>query len=632
MKRLSQQELTLTRSLVKSPFDDLLSAEPITSDSPLETRIDRLSQLLDGLNALEKECQIVEKTNATLTLGGMLLGGLAVSSCAALGFLGAAVVPIVAGASIIGLLGSAGTQQAKIMKLEKTSEQFRLAISSSPVVYWAALWQIGGTELFMSAVEDAADVTVIDGEIHYKGENPLTKAITKVARYRGWHYDDLLNACETVANDYAENTPVLGQKRPSFPNAPQKPSIAPQQKAAAAIDFAATIGADLAEGVERAKEERRAGLKTQPLNEESHPPVTRIQPSVLPAVDVVNKQTQDIVELILSSVNSLAFIGGQRCGKSLLMAIASRIGVQRGKFKGAFVISSLAKAGEDDHYWQHCATKTFYDLAVIVDKTNYYQQYLDTIRAFKKAANAQNPQLLIIDEFAYLCERLEDDLKRKDTELGLVALELMQEIAELASVVASGGAKRGWYLWLGSPKGAIGNMGRGGKAMKELSLIFCAIPPGTRVDSNGVTVQWDENLCNATALNWKALSKPPRGVEHDLGDRIVWMNGKWYAKSSYTLEAIVTPIDQTSTIETIAAEDALSSNDRQSLKTAVAVQDKSQVDVMIELLEKSKSQTIEEFIQYDLKAGHRINEVKPRIIAVLKRYNRPDLLKRFSVN
>ena len=208
----------------------------------------------------------------------------------------------------------------------------------------------------------------------------------------------------------------------------------------------------------------------------------------------------------------------------------------------------------------------------------------------------------------------------------------MQEIAELASVVASWGAKRGWYLWLGSPKGAIGNMGRGGKAMKELSLIFCAIPPGTRVDSNGVTVQWDENLCNATALNWKALSKPPRGVEHDLGDRIVWMNGKWYAKSSYTLEAIVTPIDQTSTIETIAAEDALSSNDRQSLKTAVAVQDKSQVDVMIELLEKSKSQTIEEFIQYDLKAGHRINEVKPRIIAVLKRYNRPDLLKRFSVN
>jgi len=620
MDLIPESELNL-RNVTADPIGEIIRSSTVIREMNLGVRTRLIAELIVKIDELEDQGDKTFSRNMMLGIGSSFSMAAAIASTGAL----APVAGICLSVSALGSWGACMyevfTENLKLEPIRDALKRLSLALKSAPTDKWAAVWAVAGDDIFIYALKEATKGDIVRNQLVQVGsDRPIDRAIDCVAAFKGLTYEAITASARAVLTGKIPSPTI----QPELPTQP-KPTFE-------AIDVAAVIGADLAEGVERAKEERRAGLKTQPLNEASHPPVTRIQPSVLPTVDVVNKQTQDIVELILSSVNSLAFIGGQRCGKSLLMAIASRIGVQRGKFKGAFVISSLAKAGEDDHYWQHCATKTFYDLAVIVDKTNYYQQYLDTIRAFKKAANAQNPQLLIIDEFAYLCERLEDDLKRKDTELGLVALELMQEIAELASVVASGGAKRGWYLWLGSPKGAIGNMGRGGKAMKELSLIFCAIPPGTRVDSNGVTVQWDENLCNATALNWKALSKPPRGVEHDLGDRIVWMNGKWYAKSSYTLEAIVTPIDQTSTIETIAAEDALSSNDRQSLKTAVAVQDKSQADVMIELLEKSKSQTIEEFIQYDLKAGHRVNEVKPRIISVLKRYNRPDLLKRFSIS
>jgi hypothetical protein len=310
------------------------------------------------------------------------------------------------------------------------------------------------------------------------------------------------------------------------------------------------------------------------------------------------------------------------------MAIASRIGLQRKRFNGVFVISSLTKAGEDENYWSHCSTKTFYDLKKVVDKTPYYERYLETIRRFKEIADDHNPQLLIIDEYAYLCERLEDDIKDKNP----IAIELMKELADIGSVLASGGAKNGWYVWAGSPQGNIGFMGRGGSVLKKMALVFCAISPGVEIPTGTGSVKWDEELCAAAAVNWKSLRPPARGAANDLGDRIVWMQGKWQGGTSYELEAIVAPIDQTPTIAAIVAEDALSTDERKSLKTAVAVQASSQAEVMIGMLERSSSQTLDEFIESELGAGGRVDEVKPRIIAVLKRSGREDLLKRFAAN
>jgi hypothetical protein len=66
------------------------------------------------------------------------------------------------------------------------------------------------------------------------------------------------------------------------------------------------------------------------------------------------------------------------------------------------------------------------------------------------------------------------------------------------------------------------------------------------------------------------------------------------------------------------------------------VQEKSRADKlaeeMIAKLESSQCGSLEEFIEYELDAGDRMSEVKPRIIAVLRKYNRQDLLKRFAAN
>jgi hypothetical protein len=316
------------------------------------------------------------------------------------------------------------------------------------------------------------------------------------------------------------------------------------------------------------------------------------------------------------------------------MALASRIGLQTGRFTKVSVISSLTKAGEDSEYWKHCTTQAFYDLKRVINKVEYYEEYLQVIRDFKATATAENPQLLIIDEFSFLAQCLGQD---KDTE---AAEELATELINLATVCGSASEKNGWYVWLGTPQGNVTNIPTELRpVMKQFSLVMAAIAPGVTIPtSTGGNVTWDDTIFTDTERNFPVLKgrMPPRGAAKDLSERIVFLNGKWYKSSKYTLESVVDAVDQTQFKQELVSRDALSSAERKSLKTAVAVQEKSRADKlaeeMIAKLESSQSRSLEEFIEYELDAGDRMSEVKPRIIAVLRKYNRQDLLKRFAAN
>jgi hypothetical protein len=467
-------------------------------------------------------------------------------------------------------------------------------------------------------------------------DRPIDRAIDCVAAFKGLTYEEITASARAILSGKTpERTELFDhQLNQSYSATPapaiqSQPSVKPQQSFEA-IDVAMAIGADLADGVERAKEERKAALRVEPPVQ----PVTRIQPPVLPTVDVVDKRTQDIVELILKVTNSLTFIGAQRCGKSYLMALASRIGLQTGRFTKVSVISSLTKAGEDSEYWKHCTTQAFYDLKRVINKVEYYEEYLQVIRDFKATATAENPQLLIIDEFSFLAQCLGQD---KDTE---AAEELAIELINLATVCGSASEKNGWYVWLGTPQGNVTNIPTELRpVMKQFSLVMAAIAPGVTIPtSTGGNVTWDDTIFTDTERNFPVLKgrMPPRGAAKDLSERIVFLNGKWYKSSKYTLESVVDAVDQTQFKQELASRDALSSAERKSLKTAVAVQEKSRADKlaeeMIAKLESSQSRSLEEFIEYELGAGDRMSEVKPRIIAVLRKYNRQDLLKRFAAN
>ena len=589
-------------AIAADPIATIIKASTVVRDMNLSVRARFLAELITKIEEVQQQAESQYASNTMFGIGAAFATLMTLATAGTF-------VPIVGATLSVISLGASGTclynvliNNAKLEPAQHGLEKLRLALKSAGTDKWAAIWQVAGNDIFIYALKEAVKGEVVGGKlVQVGGDPPIDRAIDTIAAFQGSTYEAVADAARAFLNGKAiQQAPSAPPAQPTIKEPPQRPSFNP-------VDAAASIGEELSQGYQSSKEQQ-AMLQQQPT---------------VP----VAKQNRDIVDTILGSVNSLAFIGTMRCGKSMLMATASRIGVQRGKFKTVNVISSLAKAGEDSKYWSHCKNQTFYDLAAVVDKTSYYGYFLDTIRNFKKTATCDNPQLLIIDEFAYLCESLDSDVKNKNE----TASDLIKEIADLGAVVASGGAKRGWYVWIGSPQGAIGDMGRGGRVMKKLSLVFCAIAPGAIANTKGLDVVWNDNLCDATARNWTSLSRPPRGVAHDLSERIVWFNGKWHASSGYDLNTIAVPQNQKPALDAIATDDALSRNERQVLRAAVATQERTHTDIMIEMLERSRSDTLDAFIATDIKAGHRAAELKPHIIRILNQRKRYDLLQRFGV-
>lgn len=604
---IPEREIELNQQFTSNPISNIVHGALMVRDMPLKARVEFLAELIQKLDRLHDQGEETFGRNTFMGIGSSFAMAAAVATSSALNPLAGMLLSGAAVLSWGGSMYEIFNENTKLEPVKDKLQRLSLALKSDETRKWAALWSFCGDEVFVAALEEASAGHVSGGKlIRLDRDTPIQKAIDIISRYKGMSYDDVVVSVRGILD--GRQPQVASAPQYQIPTPAPQVELAPQQKIVEALPI----------------QDSPPVYATTKIQE----PTTVLQQYSSGSLDL---NTKDIVDFILACVNSLAFIGGQRCGKSLLMAISSRIGVNNGKFNTVFVISSLAKKGEDDHYWAHCKVQTFYDLAVIVDKTPYYQEFLNTIRQFKKTTNADNPQLLIIDEFPYLCERLEDDIKDKNE----VAIELMKEIANIGSVVASGGAKRGWYVWLGSPKGAIGEMGRGGKVMKSFSLCFCAVAPGATVDSNGVHVNWDSNLFSATKLNFPGLKEPTSGVAEDLSDRIIFFNGKWYAKSSNELSDIPVPQSPPKAITpaAVVTEDALMPKEREQLGSRIATTQKkqqSQAEMLIERIEQSQSATLEGFIIRELKCADKLDEMMAVIPVMLEKMGRSDLLGKFQ--
>lgn len=615
MSFIQNREIELNKQFTSNPIAEVVRGAMMVRDMPLSVRIEFLAELIQKLNKLHEQGEETFGRNTFMGIGSSFAMAAAVATSSALNPLAGMLLSGAAVVSWSGSMYEIFNENTKLEPVKDKLQRLSLALQSDETKKWAALWAFSGDDIFVAALEEASAGHVSAGRlIRLDKDTPLQKAIDIISRYKGLTYDDVI----------VNVRGILEGKQPQIKTIPTQPQYQQIQQAPPSPIVATPV--------------MQPEVVYHPIPDPTQSTVIQQPATVLQHESVEARGgsggTRDIVDLILGCVNSLAFIGGQRCGKSLLMAIASRIGLSKGKFNQVFVISSLAKKGEDDHYWMHCGTQTFYDLAVVIDKTPKYKEFLKTIRQFKKTTNAENPQLLIIDEFPYLCERLEDDIKEGNA----IAADLMKEIANIGSVVASGGAKRGWYIWLGSPKGTIGEMGRGGKVMKMFTLCFCAVAPDATVDSNGVDVDWDSGLYSATKLNFPALKEPARGIAEDLSDRIIFFNGKWYAKTHHDLSRLPVPQQQPKAVTpvSIVTEDALVPHERAELNTVLSVsksiqksQNQTQTDILIEKIEQSKCSTLEGFIIRELKCADKLEEMMGAIPMILERVGRSDLLEKF---
>jgi len=323
--------------------------------------------------------------------------------------------------------------------------------------------------------------------------------------------------------------PTLGKQPPIIQPEPKAKSLAevlPEPVMSKAIGNATRLGA----------------IAVEPLPDTDDDDVWAMPSPVLPSVGSMANTEQpqpdayqqpDITDFIIEQGNSLVFLGGQGVGKSRLMAITSQRGLEQGKYKHVTALSGLAKANEDPIYWQHCVNQLFFDLAPMNDRDRELAlaKQLKAIQDFKSAANSENPGLLILDEIAFQAALLARSGEHT------VQYALQKEITDILRVVCSGGAKRGWFVWVGTPQGAIGDMGDIGRAIKKLKPVCCAIAPMSVVKSRGHSTTWDEGLYQAAKLNFPALSFPPS----TMSDHIVFFDGRWLPQTRYELQAAKVP-------------------------------------------------------------------------------------------
>jgi hypothetical protein len=316
-----------------------------------------------------------------------------------------------------------------------------------------------------------------------------------------------------------------------------------------------------------------------------------------PAKELPVVNTTDVVNTILKIVNSLVFVGGQRCGKSYLMAIASQQGLKSGKFKGVCAISAMSIPGEDNHYWQHCAYQYHCDLSRSEDREREYIKYLKVIALFQQKSSGENPLLLMIDEFAFLSECLAKDAKAKME----TAIDLQDQITGLISALSSGGAKTGRFIWVATPKGKIGSMGECGKFMKSLSLVFAAIKEGEFVTASGLSVGWDEGIFQDTLRNFPNLRKPEGSEKYNLDTRIVFAGNRWYNQTELGLDATLSIPPKTVTTNHAIANEY---SEKKSVQAA-----------MVAALRATSYRTLWEFAKWEM-ACDTNDEIKELLSAI----------------
>lgn len=575
-----QDSIELVPALVRDPFPYLFNLA-IPANASIAIKAQYLKDFCLAISAIEDSTEEVFTRNHWMGITSGFSAAIAIAASSAMVPLAGSVVSCVAIASAIGAIADSYFSKYKIEPVIDHLTRHRIAIESQKSIHWAALWEITSSELFCKAVSYSARGFVSQGKLIQQGkDSPFIRAIDYVAESMGAEYDAVIDAIDlAIAGKQSQlQTPGVSRETRTFPESKARLPIMPSMGTAIA-DY-----------------ESPPAPKSQESDEISLPSSVKGFPI---------SDATDVVDTILKAVNSLVFIGGQRCGKSYLMTIASQQGLKSGKFKGVCVISAMSIPGEDDNYWRHCIYQYHCDLSKSIDREREYIRYLKVIAAFQKESSAENPLLLMIDEFSFLAECLTKDVRAKMQ----TAIDLQDQITGMISALSSGGAKTGRFIWVAMPKGKIGSMGECGKFVKSLSLVFAAIKEGESVNVNRLAVGWDEGIFQDTFRNFPNLRKPEGSERYDLDTRVVFVGNKWYNQTKLSLDpALSVPSRSPSTTASITANPAIANeHSEEEKKTAQAA--------MVAALRATSYHTLWEFAKREMECESN-DEIKELLSAI----------------
>ena len=223
-------------------------------------------------------------------------------------------------------------------------------------------------------------------------------------------------------------------------------------------------------------------------------------------------------KLLSSPFKGRAFFGGQRTGKTLLAAVATRaahheMGVT------VFHINLCSFTDQDGNnevevYWEH-ASSVRGDLAV-ASMEEGISLVMDAMKCVQQWFATPN-SILVLDEIAYIGSQ--------NYAHAAILKHLLVDIADKISTLSSSGMKRRQGIWTIAPEFVAGSLTDECKATKKLNLCYATVPSGKTIkwegaDGSKQAVTFDAGLFDQVKRNYKELTMPP--VTADLAglDRI----------------------------------------------------------------------------------------------------------------
>ena len=246
----------------------------------------------------------------------------------------------------------------------------------------------------------------------------------------------------------------------------------------------------------------------------------------LPGDRAVNTNPMTALEKLLSSpFKGRAFFGGQRTGKTLLAAVATRkANHEMGVAVFHINLCSFTDEdgnNEDSRYWEH-ATSVRGDLS-LASMDEGVTLIMDALKCVQQWFATPN-SILVLDEIAYIGS--------ENNAHAAILKHLLTDVADKISTLASSGMKRRQGIWTIAPEFVAGTLTDECKATKKLNLCYATVPPGKTIrwkgtDGNEQAVTFDAGLFDQVKRNYKELTMPP--VTADLAglDRICFVDGSW---------------------------------------------------------------------------------------------------------
>ncbi|MEO1096071.1 MAG: hypothetical protein AAFX01_14365 [Cyanobacteria bacterium J06638_28] len=224
------------------------------------------------------------------------------------------------------------------------------------------------------------------------------------------------------------------------------------------------------------------------------------------------------VQVVLGSPNlSRAFFGGQRTGKTNLVATCTR---ELKKLGYTIIHINLAsycdgEVMEDKTYWQHA------DISVVCDLvTSTSAQVLKAIADAKAAVKLFNDTpsraILVVDEWKYTTI----DSNQYADELS----EFIADVANQVSGLDSTGVKRKKAIYTIAPGIVAKTTVKDGLCVKNLAPSIVGITPGKFVEWDGQKISFSYEVLEQVNNNYGSISIPKGSFTCD---RICFIDGSW---------------------------------------------------------------------------------------------------------